>query len=296
MPTKHKTKKALKPHHHVLKVVWPHHRNDYRPHLIRPLGLMLVIGIAIGVYVSTYLPKSDPAPVVMGDQVNKTQDELLTYTNRERLNLKLPALQANDRLAEAAELKARDILERQYWAHNAPDGTTPWHWYRKVNYRYDYAGENLAKGFNDAGAVVDAWMNSKEHRDNMLSPFYEEVGFAAVSGELQGESTQIVVAMYGSRAGITKNEAKPSVLSAAEGDLSPIARFGVTLKSLSPAQLGSIVLLAIAAIVALLAHAYRKKLPKSVQKTWKRHHGLVTFISLSLLIVAMIALYGTGNL
>ena len=302
MPTKpsrlakSKARQKTPIHHHAFHSVWPHRKNGYRPHLIRPIGLALVIGLAFGLQVNNYLPKPEAEPLVMGEAVDKTQDDLLTYTNNERFNNELPPLQLDDKLSEAARLKAEDIIERQYWAHNAPDGTTPWHWFREVNYRYDYAGENLAKGFNNTQAVIDAWMNSPEHRDNILNKNYEDVGFAAVSGVLEGESTQIIVAMYASPVGLSKSEAEPSVLSAAEGKLNPIAQFGITLKSMGPMELGSIVLLAGAAVVALLAHAYRNKLPAPVRKSWKGHHGLYKFFGLITLIIIVVGLYGTGNL
>lgn len=233
---------------------------------------------------------------VLGDKVTRTQDELLTFTNSERLSEGIPALQLDSRLSKAAELKARDILNRQYWGHNAPDGTTPWHWFREVNYRYDFAGENLAKGFTNTDSVIAAWKASSEHNENMMSRNYQDVGFAAISGVLDGESTLVIVAMYGSTVGRNSLPSDTSVLAAAEGDMSIAARLGVALKSMTALQLGSVVLLLIAAFVALAAHAYRKRLPEPIRKGWKRHHGLYKFLGLSLLAIIVVIVYGPGNL
>ena len=41
---------------------------------------------------------------------------------------------------------------------------------------YRYAGENIAWGEREAANVVDAWMNSQSHRDNILSPNYTHMG------------------------------------------------------------------------------------------------------------------------
>ena len=59
-------------------------------------------------------------------------------------------------------------------------------------------GENLARGFNSASDVINAWMNSPEHRQNVLSPNYQNVGFAVATGNLSGEDTVLVVEMLGS--------------------------------------------------------------------------------------------------
>src|SRR5690606_39542643 len=67
-------------------------------------------------------------------------------------------------------------------------GTKPWHWLIEAEYGYTKAGENLAKNFYTAEAVTAAWMDSPDHRKNILEPDYTEVGFAVVSGELKGEA------------------------------------------------------------------------------------------------------------
>ena len=60
------------------------------------------------------------------------------------------------------------------------------------------AGENLAYGFDTSLGVVNGWMASPTHRDNVLLPDYEEVGFGIANGEdYQGTENTVVVAMYG---------------------------------------------------------------------------------------------------
>lgn len=123
---------------------------------------------------------------------------LLTNTKRQAAGL--PTLVMDDQLSLAASLKAKYMLEKNYWAHNAPDGTTPWFFFKKVNYDYVYAGENLARGFSSSSDIVNAWMASQTHKDNVLSKNYQEVGFAVLDGKLLGEDTTLVVEMFGSKA------------------------------------------------------------------------------------------------
>jgi len=206
----------------------------------------------------------------------------------------LRPLELNDSLSAAAGLKARDMLVRQYWAHNAPDGTTPWYWFREVNYRYDFAGENLAKGFGTPAGVIAAWMDSEEHRKNAMSADYEDVGFGVADGVLDGQQTTIVVAMYGSPVGSPL--VSQQVLAATDGDLSLVTRFGIGLQSLNPLALGSIIVLAVTTLVGLTAYAFRNKFPRKVRRDWTRHHALYKSLLTACLILALITLYGDGQI
>ena len=85
-------------------------------------------------------------------------------------------------LSHAAQAKAEDMVRQNYWSHVAPDGTTPWSYFQQSDYDYVSAGENLAYGFTTSEQVITAWMNSPEHRDNVLGT-YSEVGFGFVNGE-----------------------------------------------------------------------------------------------------------------
>jgi hypothetical protein len=99
----------------------------------------------------------------------------------------------NSQLTQAAQLKAKDMFAKDYWAHNSPNGTMPWDFIKQAGYDYQYAGENLARGFTTSNDVVTAWMNSPEHRENMLSPNYHDVGFALQEGSLTGEPDTILI-------------------------------------------------------------------------------------------------------
>src|SRR6266496_4734286 len=89
------------------------------------------------------------------------------------------------------------MIAKNYWNHIAPDGTTPWHYFEQVGYSYSQAGENLAYGFSTSDQVVTAWMNSEEHRDNVLGG-YTDVGFGFANGEhYQNGNNTVVVAFYG---------------------------------------------------------------------------------------------------
>jgi len=94
---------------------------------------------------------------------------LLKDTNDKRIENGLQPLTLNDQLNQAAAGKAADMFGNNYWAHISPSGKTPWDFILGANYQYVYAGENLAKDFQDSQGVVDAWMNSPSHKENLLN-------------------------------------------------------------------------------------------------------------------------------
>jgi hypothetical protein len=89
------------------------------------------------------------------------------------------------------------MLARQYFAHNTPDGATPWTFIKATGYSYITAGENLAIDFSEAESVQSAWMNSPGHRANILNSNFKEIGIGIAKGKFDGHDTTIVVQMFG---------------------------------------------------------------------------------------------------
>ena len=136
-------------------------------------------------------------PSVLGYATDIRVDALLASTNAKRISLGLNPLKLNATLSQAAAAKATDMFANDYWAHNSPQGKTPWSFIVNSGYKYTIAGENLAKNFSSSGGVVDAWMASPTHKDNIVKPGYQDIGFAIVNGVLNGEETTLVVQMFG---------------------------------------------------------------------------------------------------
>jgi hypothetical protein len=183
--------------HHLL---FPRESNNHRSKLLHHDSLFFVIALFVflGSVVGTV---QHTHPDVLGISSNISAQDLLTYTNQKRQENGLKPLAMNGQLAQAAEQKASHMLANNYWAHVAPDGTTPWYFIKNSGYEYLYAGENLARGFTTASDVVNAWMNSPTHRENMLSSNYDDVGFAIQTGTLTGSDTILVVQELGRKYG-----------------------------------------------------------------------------------------------
>lgn len=176
----------------------PHHTNNYRAKFLHHKILIVFIYFLIaGSFLLASTERSHPD--ILGVSSDISIDQLLSLTNSTRQEHGLAPLTLDTQLSKAAAMKAQNMFASNYWAHVAPDGTTPWVFIRNEGYEYLYAGENLARGFTNAPDVMNAWMNSPGHRDNILSSHYKDIGFAVVPGSLTGEDTVLVVEMFGSR-------------------------------------------------------------------------------------------------
>lgn len=125
---------------------------------------------------------------------------VVELTNDERAELNEAPLRRNATLDAAAKQKAEHMARNEYFAHFAPDGTSPWYWFDKAGYRYAHAGENLAIHFTDSSEVVEAWMDSPTHRANIVSGKFTEIGVGTAKGSYEGYETVYVVQLFGAPA------------------------------------------------------------------------------------------------
>lgn len=170
-------------------------RGHHRAHALSLWSLFSYLQILIIFGASLYLIRAN-APQILG-QITFGAEQIITLTNNKRAEFGLPTLSNNALLAQAAAGKAGDMFAGNYWAHNSPGGKTPWQFMTAAGYRYVFAGENLARDFEDANSVVNAWMNSPSHRANVLDKNFKEIGVAVSSGTLGGNEGILVVQMFG---------------------------------------------------------------------------------------------------
>jgi len=127
-----------------------------------------------------------------------TRTTVLEQMNARRLAALVPPLRHDARLDLAAEDRMRDMEDQAYWAHTSPDGRSPFEWLLPRGYDYWFAAENLAAGFETAEVLVDGWMESEGHRDNIMSPMFQECGIAIIEGGTKGKSTgKSIVVLFG---------------------------------------------------------------------------------------------------
>lgn len=139
----------------------------------------------------------DDAPRVTNEI---TPDNIVALMNSERALHGLAPLKIDARLARAAEDRMRDMEDGGWWAHQSPEGRSPFVWMGVRAYDYEYAGENLASGFETVRLLVDSWMESPGHRANILNTNYEEVGIAIIDGStMRPAPGKSIVVMFGKR-------------------------------------------------------------------------------------------------
>jgi len=158
--------------------------------LLSCVVLLLVFKIAT-IFVSINIPQN----IFFADI---TRISLESFVNQTRQSLGLKPLVENAKLNEVARLKAENMVANNYFAHTSPTGVSPWYWFSKAGYNYKYAGENLAIGFFDSQEVYQAWLNSPDHKANIVNPNYKEIG-TAVLGGFGENNTIVVVQEFGSQ-------------------------------------------------------------------------------------------------
>jgi hypothetical protein len=180
------------------KLFITHEGNDYKPHFLREASLLsffLVVVVLFGFAVGGEL-------VLTRTQygADVIASVLVDLTNQDRTGQNLKPLTVNPILQKAAQLKADDMAKKGYFAHTAPDGTTPWHWFEQAGYNFTDAGENLAVNFKDSTDVNNAWLSSPGHRANIMRDKFTEIGIATAIGYYQGVQAVYVVQTFGNPA------------------------------------------------------------------------------------------------
>ena len=164
---------------------------------LQRLSLLFMAGLLVLTFVATNMQavlwqSSDwlVGVVLPAVVVNLTNDNRADTTPLSRSSV----------LDEAASAKAAHMAEHSYFAHFAPDGTTPWYFFDEAGYVYAHAGENLAIHFSDSAEVVEAWMNSPAHRQNIENSLFTEIGVGTAKGRYKGYDTVFVVQLFGAPA------------------------------------------------------------------------------------------------
>lgn len=166
--------------------------------LVKFIPALVITFIAIFIWSQPNFSLNKSDSNVLAYATNISQAGLLTATNSQRSSNGVSSLSLNAKLNSAAQAKANDMINRNYWSHQTPDGQQPWVFISNAGYQYLAAGENLAYGFSTSDATVVGWMNSPSHKANLLNTTYNEVGFGMANGSNyinQGQQT-VVVAMY----------------------------------------------------------------------------------------------------
>jgi uncharacterized protein YkwD len=124
-------------------------------------------------------------PAQLGDEA--TRRLVLCLLNAERERRGLAPLGRREQLELASQRHSEDMVARRFFEHDTPEGTDPQARMLAAGYPSNnaYTGENIAWAGGKRASpweIVDLWMHSPPHRENVLSPGYTEIGIGLARG------------------------------------------------------------------------------------------------------------------
>ncbi len=139
-------------------------------------------------------PEATSAAVLQSVSRDVLASQVLSEINYQRLKVGLDALKENDLLSSAAYKKINDVETYEYFSHINPITQKRWSdFIRESGYEYAEIGENLAMGYQTPEEIVRAWLDSPEHKKNLLSNKFTHSGLAHKQMQYDGEETMVLV-------------------------------------------------------------------------------------------------------
>lgn len=143
----------------------------------------LVVALVLGIPAIARADCADADLRPSAQNLDRVRAAVVCLHNEQRARRGLPALHQDARLRRAAERHSRDMVSDGFFAHASANGSSFVERILAARYvrRYDgyLLGENLAWGTAELSTprgVVQAWMASPEHRANLLTRAYRDVG------------------------------------------------------------------------------------------------------------------------
>ncbi len=166
--------------------------------------------VALALSVSTLAAPAGATVAGRASSMQTLEAGLLAQVNTLRRAHGLVALRPSAKLALAAGQHSGEMAARGYFSHSSADGS---HFDRRIARYYPMGGrsywsvgENLLWSSPDVDApgALQMWMNSPEHRANLLTARWREIGLSAVHtvsapGTFGGREVTIVTADFGTR-------------------------------------------------------------------------------------------------
>jgi hypothetical protein len=163
-------------------------------HLV--LRLLFITYILVGVFLAEKYIFTRFNQNILGTSTDLSDTAIIALVNLKRAEAGITPLTSNTQLTQAAQLKVEDMITNRYFAHTGNNNREPWEFITASGYLYQSAGENLARGYQTTEAVVDAWMGSTSHKNNLLSPLYRETGVAIIEDPNNPEQSPVIAQLF----------------------------------------------------------------------------------------------------
>jgi uncharacterized protein YkwD len=116
------------------------------------------------------------AQSISSSPFSPVQQQILALVNRQRQRSGCEPVTIDRRLIDAANRHAADMARRDYFEHSSPNGDRAGERVSESGYRWRWYGENIARGQQSPWDAMDGWMNSPEHRENILDCKLDQMG------------------------------------------------------------------------------------------------------------------------
>ena len=116
------------------------------------------------------------------DETKNVENEVVALVNNERAKRRLEGLEIDWELSRVARVKSCDMAKKGYFSHNSPTYGSPFTMMQNFGIKYTEAGENIASGQKSPAEVMQSWMNSTGHRENILKPSFTHIGVGYCPG------------------------------------------------------------------------------------------------------------------
>jgi uncharacterized protein YkwD len=124
-------------------------------------------------------PPSSAAPSRSSGPTESEAEQVVALVNEERADAGCRPVAVDSKLTTAAQLHSEDQAEHQNMSHTGSDGSTLEQRVDRVGYKWHMLGENVAYGQTTPAQVMDAWMNSEGHRENIINCQFDDIGVGA---------------------------------------------------------------------------------------------------------------------
>jgi hypothetical protein len=163
-----------------------------------------VVGVSPSAGPSTSDKTSDCGPVGLPARalgLEATRSLTLCLLDEERLRHGLAPLQREVQLDLASQRHSEDMTRRRFFEHVTPEGAAPPARMLAAGYPADNAltGENIAWGEGAKSSpveIVDMWMHSPGHRENILRPGFTTIGVGVAMDAPRVRSDDLPAATY----------------------------------------------------------------------------------------------------
>jgi uncharacterized protein YkwD len=107
--------------------------------------------------------------------------KVVALTNSARSKHGCGPLRVDGGLMRSARTHSLEMARMGQLTHNSPDGASPWDRMERAGYRYG-AAENIGAGYSTPEEAVSAWLDSRNHRGNILDCGLKAIGVGVASG------------------------------------------------------------------------------------------------------------------